>query len=86
MGAGASAIPVDQLTNPAERALYAKLKAQYDEEVGSCDTDTAKAMLMKKLRQQYDEQVLSTTMEDHAAISAAMWSRRPSRGCFMRAS
>ena len=68
MGAGASAIPVDQLTDPKERALYDKLKAQYDEEVGSCDTDTAKAMLMKKLRQQYDEQVLSTTMEDHAAI------------------
>ena len=56
MGAGASAIPVDQLTDPKERALYDKLKAQYDEEVASCETDTAKAMLMKKLRQQYDEQ------------------------------
>ena len=48
MGAGASAIPVDQLTDPKERALYNKLKAQYDEEVESCETDTAKAMLMKK--------------------------------------
>ena len=72
MGAGASAIPVDQLTDPKERALYDKLKAQYDAEVGSCDTDTAKAMLMKKLRQQYDEQVLSTTMEDHAAIQLSL--------------
>ena len=56
MGAGASAIPVDQLTDPKERALYDKLKAQYDEEVVNCDTDTAKAMLMKKLRDQYDQE------------------------------
>ena len=76
MGAGASAIPVDQLTNPAERALYDKLKAQYDEEVESCETDTAKAMLMKKLRQQYDEQVLAggplrDWLDDHSAMQCA---------------
>ena len=82
MGAGASAIPVDQLTDPKERALYDKLKAQYDEEVVNCDTDTAKAMLMKKLRQQYDEQVLSTTMEDHAAIQCGDVVQAPVEGMF----
>ena len=82
MGAGASAIPVDQLTNPAERALYDKLKAQYDAEVGSCETDTEKAMLMKKMRQQYDEQVLSTTMEDHAAIQCGDVVQAPVEGMF----
>ena len=82
MGAGASAIPVDQLTDPKERALYDKLKAQYDEEVESCETDTAKAMLMKKLRQQYDEQVLSTTMEDHAAIQCGDVVQAPVEGMF----
>jgi len=82
MGAGASAIPVDQLTDPKERALYDKLKAQYDEEVASCETDTAKAMLMKKLRQQYDEQVLSTTMEDHAAIQCGDVVQAPVEGMF----
>ena len=82
MGAGASAIPVEQLTDPKERALYDKLKAQYDAEVESCETDTAKAMLMKKLRQQYDEQVLSTTMEDHAAIQCGDVVQAPVEGMF----
>ena len=82
MGAGASAIPVDQLTDPKERALYNKLKAQYDAEVESCDTDTAKAMLMKRLRQQYDQEVLSTTMEDHAAIQCGDVVQAPVEGMF----
>ena len=71
-----------QIGGPAERALYDKLKAQYDAEVESCDTDTAKAMLMKKLRQQYDQEVLSTTMEDHAAIQCGDVVQAPVEGMF----
>lgn len=82
MGAGASALPVEQLTDPAEITLYKKLQARYDAEIGECATEEAKHELVTSLRKEYDDRVLSTTMLDHAAITVGDVVQAPVEGLF----
>ena len=82
MGAGASALPVEQLTDPAEIELYKKLQARYDAEIGECVTEEAKHELVTSLRKEYDDRVLSTTMLDHAAITVGDVVQAPVEGLF----